>query len=456
VSTPNAPVLFGLFGKAVPPEFFDQLRERLSLPARGFYSLAVVVWLMIWQRLDGRGSLTTAVQQVVQGVLGNLVPAEKRVVEQRVSSNTGALSRARKRLPREAVEAVCDQIFAQLMEPAQSRGGLPSRLFLIDGSSMRLPHTAALKKAYPPGSNQHGDAHWPVIRMLVGHHLYSGLAVRPCWGPMYGAEAVSEQGLIEQLMQRLPAAAVLMADRNFAVFSVAWAAQQHDYGVLFRITEERARKIAGQFLPPAGSERRIEWRPSRDDRRAHPDLPAEAVVRGRLIVAHVEGEEGKPFTLYLLTTLEEPRAVLVEWYRRRWDIELDIRSLKQTLRMHSLSAKTPEMAEKELLLAIAGYNLVRSVQMAAAQRVNLEPRGLSFSRVQAVVMTALPHLATITDAAEWEREYQRVLQWAAQGKLPNRDRRRSYPRAIWGKGATFPRRKCQGPSSPQDEKGQSQ
>ncbi len=453
MNTPKAPALFDLFGKAVPPEFFDQLRERLSLSNRGIYSLGVVVWLMMWQRLDGRGSLATAVQQVLQGALGDLVPPEKRVVERRVSSNTGALSRARKRLPREAVEAVCDQIFANLMEPAQASGGLLSRLFLIDGSSMRLPHTAALQKAYPLGSNQHGEAHWPIIRVLMAHHLASGLAVRPCWGPMYGSEAVSEQGLTEQILERLPADAALMADRNFAVFSVAWAAQEHNYGVLFRITEERARKIAGQLLPPAGSERRIEWRPSPHDRRAHPELPADAVVGGRLLVAHVQGEDGKFFKLYLFTTLEETREVLVELYRRRWDVELDIRSLKQTLRLHSLSSKTPEMAEKELLLAIAGYNLVRSVQMAAAHQANLEPRRLSFSRVQAVVMTALPRLATCTDAAEWEAEYQQVLRWAAQGKLPNRTRRRSYPRAVWGKGATFPKHEPTGPSSANNEKG---
>jgi len=91
--------------------------------------------------------------------------------------------------------------------------------------------------------------------------------------------------------------------------------------------------------------------------------------------------------------------------------------------------------------------------MAAARQANPEPRRLSFSRVQAVVMTALPRLATITDAAEWEAEYHWVLRWAGQGKLPNRTRRRSYPRAVWGKGATFPKHKCKGPSSPDDEKG---
>jgi hypothetical protein len=453
VKTLNAPILFDLFGKAVPPQFFDQLREHLGLPARGIYSLAVVVWLMLWQRLDGRGTLATAVQQVVQGVLGDLVPPEKRVVQQRVSSNTGALSRARKRLPLAAVEAVCDEIFTQLMQSAGTGRDLLSRLFLVDGSSIRLPHTDALLKTYPAGSNGHGEAHWPVIRVLGAHHLRSGLAVRPCWGPMYGPEAVSEQGLIEEILERLPLWAILMADRNFAVFSVVWAAQCRHYGVLLRITEERARRIAGGFLPPAGRECRIQWQPSRDDRRAHAEIPADAVVPGRLIAAHVEGEDGKPVKLYLFAILEEPREVLVELYRRRWDIELDIRSLKQTLRMHSLSSKTPEMVEKELLLAIAGYNLVRSVQMAAARQVNLEPRQLSFSQVQAVVMTALPRLATITDAAQWEAEYQQVLRWAAQGKLPNRTSRRSYPRAVWGHGATFPRRKRGGPSSASDPKG---
>ena len=110
------------------------------------------------------------------------------------------------------------------------------------------------------------------------------------------------------------------------------------------------------------------------------------------------------------------------------------------------------MVGKELLLAIAGYNLVRTVQMEAARQANLEPRQLSFSRVQAVVMTALPDLATITDVAAWEMKYQQVLGWAAQGKLPNRTRRRSYPREVWGRGGSFPTRKCKDPSSSNDPK----
>jgi hypothetical protein len=369
-----------------------------------------------------------------------MLPPDKRVRERRVSSNPGALCRARKRLPLEAAEAVCDEVFTKLnaAEPAK---GLLSRLFLLDGSSMRMVHTPSLVAAYPPGSNNHGEAHWPVIRILMAHQTSSGLAARPCWGPMYGQHAVSEQALTKPILERLPKGAAVMGDINFGVFSVAWDVQRSGRDMLLRIQYERARKIAGGSLPPANSERRVEWQPSPDDRRAHPELPSDAVIRGRLIVAQVEGQDGNRVELYLFTTLEEPLERLVELYQRRWDIELDIRSLKQILRLHSLRSKSPAGAEKELLLATAGYNLVRSVQVAAAGKANLQPRQLSFSRVQAVVMTALPRLATTIDAAQWEKEYQQILGWAAQGKLPNRGRPRSYPRAVWGQGATFPRHK---------------
>src|SRR5580658_6449823 len=89
-----------------------------------------------------------AVQQVVQGVLGDALPQEKQVRQRRVSSNTGALSRARKRLPLTIVEAVCDEIFTQLTA-AELCIGLLARLFPLDGSSIRLQHTPALAAAYP-------------------------------------------------------------------------------------------------------------------------------------------------------------------------------------------------------------------------------------------------------------------------------------------------------------------
>src|SRR5437879_4559285 len=133
---------------------------------------------MMWQRLDGRGSLATAVQQVVQGALGDLVPPEKRVVEKRVSSHTGALSRARTRLPLEAAEAVCDQVFATLIQSAQAG---PAVAVVSGGWLLDAPAAhPSLREGLSARWQSAWGAHWPVIRVLTAHHWSSGLAVSNC------------------------------------------------------------------------------------------------------------------------------------------------------------------------------------------------------------------------------------------------------------------------------------
>lgn len=61
------------------------------------------------------------------------------------------------------------------------------------------------------------------------------------------------------------------------------------------------------------------------------------------------------------------------------------------------------MIAKELILAMAGYNLVRAVMNAAAEENKLNPRRLSFSRSQDVVNAALPGLAAAATSSNIER-----------------------------------------------------
>ena len=106
-----------------------------------------------------------------------------------------------------------------------------------------------------------------------------------------------------------------------------------------------------------GIDRPLVWKPSRDDRRNHPELPADASVAGRLIVRQVQpGNGGGPFLLALFTTLEAKRDAIVELYGQRWNIETDLRSLKGTLKLEELTCTTPEMVAKEIDLAMLAYN----------------------------------------------------------------------------------------------------
>ena len=66
-------------------------------------------------------------------------------------------------------------------------------------------------------------------------------------------------------------------------------------------------------------------------------------------------------------------------YGYRWNSELDIRAIKQSLHMDHLRAKTPEMVRKELWTTLLAYNLVRTTAAAAAVLHQRQPRQISFT-----------------------------------------------------------------------------
>jgi len=432
-----------LFQCALPAVFFEQQRKAAGQgPEKGIYTAAVVVMLWILQRLlSGGATLSGAVQLVLSGRLQSMMGGHKRILEGTVSGNTGAYSRAQSRLPKVVVERAADQVVEYLLaEHREALPGLGRQAFLLDGSSVTLPHTEELLEVYPPACGRYGEAHWPVMRVMVAHDLVSGIALRPTWGPMYGEQAVSEQALSEEIIDRLPAGSITVMDRNFAVFSVAWYASRN-HAMVARMTDARARSLLRGKLPQK-TDQWVDWTPSRWDRKAHPNLPADACIRVRFIATEVV-RKGKVIQLYLVTTLDLPVEQIVELYGFRWNIELDLRSLKQTVNLHALRSTTPEMAEKELVLGVTAYNFVRAAILAAAQGANLDPRRISFSRAQDVVNACLPSLQAARSEQEYANELERMLCRIAQCKLPQTSHRPSYAREVWPRGSTFPRKKTQ-------------
>jgi len=440
MASPDLFDVFCLYRRVMPAGVLEYLQQQAGVRARrGIYALPVVVWLMIVQRLQPNGTLASSVQQLVQGVADPLLKDCKRVRESRISARTGGYCQARQKMPTLVAERVNEEIVERLRQQlSEPWPGLEGPVFLLDGTTLQLEHNRELVQAYPPARNQHGTGHWPVLRMVVLHDVSSGLAQRPCWGPMCGPKAVSEQSLAEAAMDRLPPEAAVLGDRNFGVFSMAWAAQQRQHPVVLRLTDVRARKLAGPVSQ--SGEYPVVWRASRWDGGKHRSWPPEAAVSGRLIAWRIGRGKSKSW-LYLFTTLELPVEQVVALYGQRWNIETDLRSLKRTVRLHHLTAQTVGMMEKELLMAVSAYNLVRAVMCLAARRADRDPRQLSFTQVLNVVNCAWPRLMAARSIQEHHREFERVLDFAALCTLPRRRKRRSYPRAVWGRGYHFPARK---------------
>jgi hypothetical protein len=345
-------------------------------------------------------------------------------------------------MPKLVATDVCDHIFDQLQ--VLMREQLPDvgrPLFAIDGTTLRLQHRAELVKAFPPGSNQHGDNHWPTMLLVAFHDVHTGLAMRPSWGPMYGKQAIGEQALAREALQRLPADAIVLADCDFGIFAFAHAVEQTQRSLVFRLTAARAQKVLGDGLRP-GRRRKVRWEASRWDRSAHPDLAEGAFVEGWVIACRNPARKDE--MLFFFTTLDVKPNRILALYKLRWNIETDLRSLKRTVDLHQVTSKSQSMAEKEILMAICAYNVVRAVQYLSASAAGLTPRQLSFSVAQDAVMAAWPYLQRASTQAEFHQEVQRLLIVVAQSRLPERSHRRSYSREIWGRGGHFPFRRSPG------------
>lgn len=442
MTTPEIQSVLSLYQRMATIGVWEYLKRQTGRRwRRGIYTPAVVFWLMIWQRLQKDGSQARAVQQLAQGLADPLLADCKRVRDGKLSLGTGGYCRARQKMPkllvRQVSEEIQERLRAELSEPWP---GLEQPVFLLDGSSLELEHCPELLGRYPPGSNGRSQGHGPILRIVVMHDARSGLAQPPCWGPMYGPKAVSEQALAEQAMEQLPGEAVVMGDCNFGIFSIAYAAQQRQHPVVLRLTQVRAYKLAGQPISRAG-EKLVVWKPSRWDKPKNTPWPKDAEIQGRLIAVRVGRGKSKQW-LYLFTTLNLSWKLIVELYSQRWPIETDLRSLKRTVQLHHIAVHTTDLLEKELLIAMSAYNLVRAVMCLAAKRAQLDPRQLSFSFVLSLVDCSWHRLVHARTQAEHDREFERVLDMAASYKLPQRKKRRSYPRAVWGHGMQFPHRKA--------------
>lgn len=404
---------------------------------RGIYTAPVVMWLMMVQVWQGRGTLASAVQSLREGAAQPLLFRCRRVRRKRISGRTGGYCQARLKLSKRLCQQVSQEILERLRQMLDQSGAPP--VLVLDGSSLELEHSRSLCKQYPPAHNHHGASHWPVLRLVVLHEVSTGLAYQPCWGPMYGPQAVSEQALAETALDSAPPQALVIGDRNFGVFSIAWAAQQRNVHTVIRLTEQRARKVAGPITQPGCHD--VVWKPSRLERNKHA-LPEEAAVAGRLIAVRVGRGKSKQW-LYLFTTSPRSAEELVALYGQRWNIETDLRSLKRTVQLHHIRARSVDMMEKHLLMAISAYNLVRTVMCLAARRKRLDPRQLSFTQVLTVVDYAWHRLVTAPTPQKHDREFLRVLDQAAQCTLPKRRKRRSYPRQQWRRGGEFHFRKAE-------------
>ena len=104
-------------------------------------------------------------------------------------------------------------------------------------------------------------------------------------------------------------------------------------------------------------------------------MPEELVVREVRLRVYQRGFRVR--TLVLVTTLLDEQLYskdeLARAFRFRWHVELDLRAIKQTMKMSVLRCKSPAMVRKEIWMNMLAYNLIRSLMARAAEKAGIEP-----------------------------------------------------------------------------------
>lgn len=397
---------------------WQKIDDEYPLAKQAVYLNSIVILLMLFQRICPDKSLEATVKRLLD-IAPHLLPQDrKRVREKSLSSSPGAYAKARTNCRIEAVKQVADTVSKTLIASTN-----PSwegrRVIFIDGTTTTLAPNSKLRKVFPPAQNQHGDAPFPTVLLLMAFELESGAALIPVTGAMYGENAVSETALVGDLIPQLPEQCVLMADANFGIFWVAWVALQQQHDFLFRLTASRfkalLKKATQRRQRGCATSYTLRWRPSAKDRATHPELPGDAELEVELHEVRLS----ETLTLYLVTNLTGDGEQLAALYGHRNDAEIDIRNFKVTLGAEISRVQSAEMFEKELWMSVVSYNLVCQFRREAAKRASLKPRELSFKRVLTTFEIFLLS-RLFKSPSEAKAAYERAIKIAMKDKLPHR------------------------------------
>ena len=347
----------------------------------------LTLWAFLWQCASAAKDCGTAVARALAWRLGQGQPG--------CSVNTGAYCKARAKLPEPFLKDLCTTLGQRLDRQAPDAWRWRGRpVKVIDGSVCTAADTEENQKVYPQRDNLPGGVGFPLVRLVV---LFS-LATAACLDVAFGAycgKGAGETTLARLLLPLLAPRDVLLGDRLFATYWLIADALGRKADCVFRLHAHRKRdggsKSSRLQRRLGEADNLVVWkrprRPAWMDQATYALVPEE--LRLRIVWRRLEVPGFRTQEIVIVTTLldadEYPAQELVALYRRRWEAELNVRSLKTVMGMEHLWCKTPEMVRKEVLGHLLAYNLIRAAMARGALAAGERPERLSFARTRGLL-----------------------------------------------------------------------
>lgn len=360
---------FHFFNQLTSPDLLDTLESLLPEHRERLFPPTETLSMFLAQALNADRSCQNIVNDVAVKRLTHGLP--------QCSTRTGGYCKARKRLPLEMVSRMVRHTGHLIAAKAPGNWHwFGRRVRLVDGTTVTLPDTKANQAAYPQQRGQKPGLGFPICRIVGVTCLSSGAVLDAAIGSFAG-KGSGEQALLRTLLDVFEAGDVMLGDAF--------------YGTYFLLAELQSRGVDGLFEQHGARKRSTDFRRGKSlGSRDHLITLTKPKICPQWMTA--EQYQSEPDTLnirelevggrVLVTTLTCPNTVtkdaLKALYKRRWQVELDIRNIKTTLGMETLSCKTPKMGEKEVWVYLLAYNLIRLIMAESALMADVLPRSLSF------------------------------------------------------------------------------
>jgi len=422
------------FEAVLPEAVIEKVLQEQGVHYRQtLYTPIVVIWAWLSQVLDADKSLSHAVKRVIAwiAVAGEAMP----------SGDTGAYSKARKRLPLAVLKPLLQQTATALtsqVQPEQRWCG--RRVKAYDGTSVLMSDTPANQKVYPQHSNQKAGCGFPLAKVVVWFCGTTGAVLEVA----IAAFNTSEWQLSRQLYATLQADDVVVADSAYGTYVDLALVHLAQADGVFR--KHHARRYDVHKAQTLGvGDHIVQWqRPQRCPQSISSTefkaLPPNMKVRQVHLLIQQPGF--RPTEIILVTTLMDPKrypkAKLAELYQLRWHAtEVNFKHLKTTLKLEMIAAKTPEMVQKEICIHLLAYNLLRTLMWQAAQAAQVPPLRISLQATRQQFNQFRPILAQTTPQKR-RHLYTTLLELVSHQLVPLRPNRKE-PRVVKRRPKPFPK-----------------
>lgn len=304
------------------------------------------------------------------------------------SLNSGPYCKARQRLPVGLINRLGVVVGEQLEQSSPLDWKWRGRsIKLMDGTTISMPDTQENQSVYPQSGVQKPGLGFPLAMLVALISLSTGAVLRWALGSCRGKHT-GEQALFRTLMPALCAGDVILTDRYHCNYFTAALLLERGVDLLTRqhqrrITDFRRGKRLGR------RDHLVDWirpqRPGWMDAETYARMPERLAMRETEIAGRV-----------LVTTFTDAASVsaleIDQLYSRRWQVEVDLRSIKAQMGMGILRAKSPAMIDKEIGVYLLAYNLVCALMTRAAAGTRVLARSLSFKGTLQLLLAFEQHL----------------------------------------------------------------